>query len=120
MSSHERKVIHAFPFAANDSRASGQVEIIHRTSTFDEDRTREFIDLNIRIGDRFLGIPIQHIDEMIARLQEAKPLAEEERRKVMEKIRSDPRDSNRSRPGDRRRHDGGRRDDRRRGWNEED
>lgn len=82
MAEHKKKVLHQFPFAEKDHKNAGNVEVVHRTSTFDGGNTREFIDLNIRIGERFMGIPVRHIDEIIEALQNAKPVAEEEMAKL--------------------------------------
>ncbi len=82
MAEHKKKVLHTFPFAEKDPRNAGAIEIVHRTSTFDGGNTREFIDVNLRTGERFMGIPMKYIDEIIAALQNAKPVAEEERAKL--------------------------------------
>lgn len=78
MSSHERAVLSAIPFAEGDRRGAGQVEVIHRTTTFDDGNQRTFIDLQIHIGERFLVVPVKHIEELISALRTGAERATEE------------------------------------------
>lgn len=111
MADHQRRTLHSFPFLEHDPRFSGGVEIVHRTSTF-EDGSRRFIDLNLRIGERHIGLPtrrVEDIDAIIEALQKAKNVAVEENQKLYDEIRQQQRHDG----GDRRdrghgRHGGGR------------
>lgn len=107
MSSHERSVLQAFPFAEGDRRGEGQVEVVHRTTTFDDGNQRVFIDLQIHIGERFLTVPAKHIEGLIAALRAGAERTTEEIEKLPPPPRNDSRPYDRGDRGDRgRRRDG--------------
>lgn len=81
---HERKVLESFPFLETNSRWSGSVDVVHRTSTFeDSGNKREFIDLVLKVGERFINLPIKDLGKVIEQLQAAQPIAEEKLRALV-------------------------------------
>lgn len=108
---HDRKVLERFPFLENNSRWAGAVEVVHRTSTFeDSGNSRQFIDLSLKIGDRFMNLPIKDLDDVIKALQAARPLASE---KLQALLASQPRTERPQGRGDNRGGRGDGRQDRR-------
>lgn len=91
---HDRRVIFSVPFLQGDSRWQGQVEVIHRTSTFDDGNQREFIDIALRIGERFLSLPPREGEEIAAAVLKAYEVAREETERLPPPM---PRDSSSSR-----------------------
>lgn len=109
---HERKILEKFPFLENNTRWAGQAEVIHRTTTYEDGNSREFIDLSLKVGERFLNLPIRELDEVIKALQEARKFAGEKLQVLLAEQRNEPRNNDSRR--------GGRGRDDRRGGNRED
>jgi hypothetical protein len=106
---HERKPLHVFPFLEGNDRFGGQVEVVHRTTSYEDGNTRRFIDLTLKIGERFLNLPIRQLDDVIAQLLKARDVASEELQKLLaeqpreQRTRGGPRTQ--SRPRNRNRED---------------
>jgi len=109
MNSHERIVLKSLPFAEGDRRWAGTVEVVHRTTTFEDGSKREFIDLQLHIGERFFGIPTRKIEELVSAIRAGAEMAEEEVRKLPPPPRNESRPHDRGDRGDRgrRRNDDG-------------
>ena len=80
---HVRKVLRSFPFGQDNARWAGAVEVVHRTSTREDGSKKEFIDLNLQIGGRYLGLPAHRLDDILDQLEEGREVALEENKKLM-------------------------------------
>lgn len=69
MAQRETKVLHDWAFRPEDPRWGGQVQVVRSKQVLPDGTTREYVDVLLWVGDRFLNLPrrsLQEISRLIA------------------------------------------------------
>lgn len=73
--SAQEEVLDSFPFLDVDTRWKGAVEVVRREVTFADGNTRIYVDLRLRIGNRWLSLPVKGTEDVIAALEAGRDAA---------------------------------------------